>query len=152
MAVPFYMSNNSIQGFPDGSAGKESSCNAGDTGDVGSIPGWGKKPRRRKWQPIPVFLPGKPHEQRSLSGYSPWGSKSWTWLHKHAVWKQYTKVQFFNILANISLSFLKIITILTGVKYYLIVALTFIFLIISDIEHLFIPFGHLKGRSSGRIR
>ena len=27
---------------------------------------------RRKWQPTPVFLPGKFHEQRSLAGYSPW--------------------------------------------------------------------------------
>ena len=29
----------------------------------------------RKWQPIPVFLPGKFHGQRSLVGYSPWGGK-----------------------------------------------------------------------------
>ena len=28
-------------GFPDGSEGKESVCNAGDTGDAGSIPGLG---------------------------------------------------------------------------------------------------------------
>ena len=27
----------------------------------------------RKWQPTPVFLPGKSHGQRSLAGYSPWG-------------------------------------------------------------------------------
>ena len=30
---------------------------------------------RRNWQPTPVFLPGKSHEQRSLAGYSPWGHK-----------------------------------------------------------------------------
>ena len=30
---------------------------------------------RRKWQPTPVFLPGKFHVQRSLAGYSPWGRK-----------------------------------------------------------------------------
>ena len=30
---------------------------------------------RRKWQPIPVFLPGESHGQRSLAGYSPWGGK-----------------------------------------------------------------------------
>ena len=35
----------------------------------------GKIPRRRKWQPTPVFLPGKPHGQRSLAGYSPRGHK-----------------------------------------------------------------------------
>ena len=27
---------------------------------------------RRKWQPAPVFLPGKSHGPRSLEGYSPW--------------------------------------------------------------------------------
>ena len=32
-------------------------------------------PWRRKWQPTAVFLPEKPHEQRSLAGYSPWGHK-----------------------------------------------------------------------------
>ena len=32
-------------------------------------------PWRREWQPIPVFLPGESHEQRSLVGYSPWVHK-----------------------------------------------------------------------------
>ena len=54
-------------GFPDSSVGKESTCNAGD---LGLIPGWGRFPWRRTWQPIPVFLPGKSHRQRSLAGYS----------------------------------------------------------------------------------
>ena len=31
----------------------------------------GKIPWRRKWQLIPVFLPGKFHGQRRLAGYSP---------------------------------------------------------------------------------
>ena len=35
----------------------------------------GKAPWRRAWQPIPVFLPGESHGQRSLVGYSPWGHK-----------------------------------------------------------------------------
>ena len=30
-------------------------------------------PGRRKWQPTPVFLPGKVYGQRSLAGCSPWG-------------------------------------------------------------------------------
>ena len=34
-----------------------------------------KIPWRRKWQPTPVFLSGKPHEQRSLARCSPWGHK-----------------------------------------------------------------------------
>ena len=32
-------------------------------------------PRRRKWQPISVFLPEKSHIQRSLMGYNPKGHK-----------------------------------------------------------------------------
>ena len=36
---------------------------------VGNIP-W-----RREWEPTPVFLPGEPHGQRNLAGFSPWGHK-----------------------------------------------------------------------------
>ena len=36
-------------GFPCGLAGKES---AGDLGDLGSIPGWGKSPGERKGYPL----------------------------------------------------------------------------------------------------
>ena len=43
--------------------------------DVGLIPGGGKIPWRRKWQPTPVSLPGKSHGQRSLAGCSPWGHR-----------------------------------------------------------------------------
>ena len=32
-------------------------------------------PWRSEWQPIPVFLPGEFHGQRSLVGYSPWDHK-----------------------------------------------------------------------------
>ena len=39
-----------------------------NAGDVGSIPVFGRW--RRKWQPTPVFLPGKSHGQKSLAGYS----------------------------------------------------------------------------------
>ena len=55
-------------GFPGGSDGKESACSAGE---VGSIPGSG----RRKWQPAPAFLPREFHRQRNLAGYSSWGRK-----------------------------------------------------------------------------
>ena len=45
-----------------------------DVQEVGSIPfPPGKIPWRRKWQPTPVFLPGKSHGQRSLTDYSPQG-------------------------------------------------------------------------------
>ena len=37
---------------------------------------WVRKiPWRRKWQSTPMFLPRRSHGQRSMAGYSPWGSK-----------------------------------------------------------------------------
>ena len=44
-------------------------------GRPGFNPWVGKIPWRRKWQPTPVFLPGKSHGLRSLVGYSPRGRK-----------------------------------------------------------------------------
>ena len=41
----------------------------------GFNPWVGEIPRRRDWLPTSVFLPGESHGQRSLMGYSPWGSK-----------------------------------------------------------------------------
>jgi len=38
---------------------------------LGFSPWVGKIPWRRAWQPTPVLLPRKSHEQRSLAGYSP---------------------------------------------------------------------------------
>ena len=59
-------------GLPWWLSGKESVCQC----RRGDFDPWvGKIPWRRKWQPISVFLPGKTHGQRSLVGYSPWGSQ-----------------------------------------------------------------------------
>ena len=58
--------------FSGGSSDKESACNAGDPG---SIPGSGRFPWRRAWQPTPAFLPGESHGQRSLVGSGPQGCK-----------------------------------------------------------------------------
>ena len=49
--------------------------NAGDMTRHGFHPWVWKIPRRRAWQPTPVFLPGEPQGQRSLLGYSPQGGK-----------------------------------------------------------------------------
>ena len=45
-------------GFPGGSAGKESACNAGD---LGLISGLGRSPGGREKLPAPVFWPGESH-------------------------------------------------------------------------------------------
>ena len=58
------MPSNHLTGFPVAQV-KKLPANAGDTG---SIPGLGRSPGGRKWQPIPVFLPGESHRQRSFRG------------------------------------------------------------------------------------
>ena len=45
---------------------------------------------RRKWQPTLLFLPGKPHGQRSLTGYIPWG---WQRVRHDLVTKQQQQQQ-----------------------------------------------------------
>ena len=52
---------------PGGSDGKELSV-------IQESQGW-EDPWKRKWQPTPEFLPGKSHEQSSLTGYSRWGHR-----------------------------------------------------------------------------
>ena len=69
--------------FPGGSDGKNICLQCRR---AGFDPWVGKIPWRRKWQPTPVFLPGKSHGQRSLAGCSPWGRKesdTTEWLHFH---------------------------------------------------------------------
>ena len=59
-------------GFPGGSDGKESACNAGD---LGSIPGLGRYPGGGFGNPLQYSCLENPYEQRSLSGHSPWDHK-----------------------------------------------------------------------------
>ena len=48
-------------------------ANAGDTGDVSSIPGLGRHPGVENGNS--VFLAGKSYGQKSLVGYIPWSRK-----------------------------------------------------------------------------
>ena len=59
-------------GFPGGSEGKESAC---DAGVLGSIPGLGRSPGGGHGNPLQYSCLENPHGQRSLVGYSPWGCK-----------------------------------------------------------------------------
>ena len=72
-------------GFPGGSAGKESACNAGD---LSLIPGLGSSPEGEYGNPRQYSCLENPHGQRSLVGYSPWGLKEsgmTEWLnHSHS--------------------------------------------------------------------
>ena len=55
-------------GFPGGSDGKESACNAGV---LGSIPELGRSPGKS----IPVILPGESPWTEESGGYSLWGHR-----------------------------------------------------------------------------
>ena len=71
-------------GFPGGSVVKNPPAN---TGDVGLIPGSGRfVPWRRKWQPTPVFLPGKSHGTEDPSGLQSMGLQRvrHDWVTEHA--------------------------------------------------------------------
>ena len=59
-------------GFPGGSDGKESACNAGD---LDSIPGFGKSHGGGHGNPLQYSCLENPYGQRSLAGYSAWGHK-----------------------------------------------------------------------------
>ena len=59
-------------GFPGGSDGKESTCNAGN---LGLIPGSGRSCGEGNGYPFQYSWPGEFHGQRSLVGYSPWDCK-----------------------------------------------------------------------------
>ena len=72
---PFCMCPLPARGFPGGTSGKELTCQCRRQKRRGFNPWVRKIPWRRKWQPTPIFLPGKSHGQRSLVGYNPWGHK-----------------------------------------------------------------------------
>ena len=62
-------------GFPGGTSDKEPACKCRRYKRYRFNPWVGKIPWRRAWLFTPVFLPGEPHGQRNLAGYSPWGRK-----------------------------------------------------------------------------
>ena len=71
----------------------ESFCNAGDPS---FIPGSERSPGKGNGNPLQYSCLEKPHGQRSLVGYSPWGGKEWDtteWLstaeHSTAQWSAY---------------------------------------------------------------
>ena len=59
-------------GFPGGSDGKESDCNAGD---LGSIPGLGRSPGEGNGSPLQYSCLENPMDRGPWLGYSPWGHK-----------------------------------------------------------------------------
>ena len=80
--------------FPHGFSGGSLLKNLPAMWEMQVRPLGGKILWRRKWQPIPVFLPGKSHRQRSLEGvYSPWGCKESDTTERLEHAETYTKVK-----------------------------------------------------------
>ena len=79
----------------------------------GFYPWVGKIPRRRKWQPTPVFLPAKSHGRRSLAGYSLWGCKesdTTEQLHIHLLQHSNKRALFKkNVISNVSKGILMLV-------------------------------------------
>ena len=76
-------------GLPGGSMAKNPPANAGDTWYTGSIPGLGRCPRAGNGNLLQHSCLEKLHGQKSLVGYSPWGSQKvrhdWTqWSSRKA--------------------------------------------------------------------
>ena len=78
-------------GFPGGASGKESdACHCRRHKRWGFDPWVGKIPRRRIWQPTPVFLPGKIPWTEEPGGLPSMGSQrvghDWLSTHTHTVY------------------------------------------------------------------
>ena len=72
MAFIYYVEIYFFDGIPWWFRGKEFTCQCRRHG----FNPWVRRiPWRRKWQPTPVFLPGRLHWQKSLTGYCLWGQK-----------------------------------------------------------------------------
>ena len=68
------------EGFPSGSAGKESTCNTGDTGDKVSIPRWGMSPGRGHGNPLQYSCLENPMDRGAWRATVQRDTKSRTWL------------------------------------------------------------------------
>ena len=68
LGVHFWVKMCVCLGFSGGSVGKESACNVGDTGDVGSIPGLVRSPRGRHGNPLQYSCLENPIDREGWQG------------------------------------------------------------------------------------
>ena len=92
----------SVMGFPGSGSAVRNCLQCGRHRRRGFDPWAWKMPRRRAWQPTPVFLPGASHGLSSLVGYSPWAHKrvrhdwsKWASTHRYLCWGTLPHFQLF---------------------------------------------------------
>ena len=68
------------RGFPNGPSGKESACDAGDTGDAGSISGSGQSSGGENGNPLLYSCLTNPLDRGAWSATAQRVTKSWTRL------------------------------------------------------------------------
>ena len=77
MEVPILLKEDGIstcisyKGLPRWLSGKESACQAGHTGNAGSVPDLGRSPGGGNGNPLQYSCLERARWQRSLEGYSP---------------------------------------------------------------------------------
>ena len=76
-----------IKAFPDGSMDKESACDAGDTGNTGSIPTLGRSSGGENGNPLQYSCLKKPMD-RAWQATVQRGAKSWIQLLANCKLKQ----------------------------------------------------------------
>ena len=109
-------------GFPRGSVGKESTCNAGA---AGLIPGLGRSPEGGHGNPLQYSCLENPHGQRNLVGYRVAKGKTWlsNWAHMHARCSYWGRLVFvlFGFLCSFSPNFLWIKIIIVNDCFTLVI-------------------------------
>ena len=94
-----YTHTHTHSGFPDGTSGKEATCQCRRHKRL-RFDSWVRKISwKRAWQPTPVLLPEESHRQRTLVGYSLQGCRVWQdwsdlvcmhmYTHKHSTTRIY---------------------------------------------------------------
>ena len=71
-------------GFPGASVVKDLPANAGEAGDLGSIPGWGRSPGGGNGNPLQYSCLGNPMDRGARWATVHKVTKSWTWLSNWA--------------------------------------------------------------------
>ena len=80
LKVPFLEGGKEKGDFPDGSVGKASTCNAGDTGDMGLISGLGRSRGVGNGNPLQDSCLENPMDRGAWQAAVHRASKSQTWL------------------------------------------------------------------------